>query len=431
MEKGDKKVIGMKIKLLLATILFTLILFNGHTQEMAVIKQLINQVVPGHSDSFELKIIVSPQGQGQSLSQIYTHDGKIVLAGSADKEIAVAFNWYLKYYYNSAINSCRDQLIFPLQLPLPKDTLTIESPFQKKAIEERETIPVMHDLLYRMAWSKRLPDNDRWIIDYQISRYGESDVNAAVAWRILEQTIYNCDTLQGKCMGSVFCARPDLNLVNASILGSPRRNYDPVALAKALELLLKSSEKLGISDAYNYDVIDITRQILSNYARIKIEKVRMAFEQKDLAKFRVVSNEFLDLMKDLDILLATRKEFMLGPWIESARDKGNNKEERKLFEIDARTLITKWSNHENLEVRKDDVNIEWSGLITDFYLPRWEMYFKELARQIIGTPEKKIDYNLWEQQWSRRQNNFATRPNGNSLATAVLLFQKYKQLVIR
>jgi alpha-N-acetylglucosaminidase len=421
----------MKIKLLLALLLFMFFYSNGHAQETITIKQLINQLIPGHSESFELQVISPPQGK--SIFEIYSLDGKIILAGNSNNEIAIAFNWYMKYYCNSNVSSCGNRLTLPELLPLPKDTLTILFPFQRGAPEGMGAVPTMCDLLYKMAWSKHVPNNDKWIIDYQINRYGDRDVYAAEAWHILGQTIYSCDTLQEGCIESVFSARPSLNLTNAPTIGTPKRYYNPTALAKALELLLKSSEKLCVSDAYNYDVTDITRQVLANYARVKLEKVRMAFEQKDLAKFRVVTNEFLDLMRDQDLLLSTRKEFLLGPWIEAARSKGTNKEERKLFERNARSQITIWGNHGSSETGglHDYANKEWSGLISDFYLPRWEMYFKELARQIIGTPSTKIDYYTWEGQWIRLQNNYPTKSKGNSVEVANLLFKKYKQLVIR
>jgi alpha-N-acetylglucosaminidase len=727
----------MRIKLLLTTLIPILLLFQAKAQDSTVIAQLISRIVPGHADTFESKIITSPRGK--SFFQIYSHDGKIMLAGNSNNEIAVAFNWYLKYYCNASVSSCGNQLTLPEHLPLPKDTLTIESPFQyrfylnyctfsysmafwdwkrwereldwmamnginlsmalngvesvwqntlkrfgysdpeitsflcgpafeawwlmgnleswggpvsqnwidgqaemqKKILsrmneldikpvvqgfygmvpnslikkfptakihdtgkwcsylrpgfllptdplfakmasvyyEELEklygkqnyfagdpfheggiaegvdvtqagsviqqqmqkanpgstwvltawqnnpreallkgidakhtlvvdlwaecrpqwggkesewkrekgflnkpwiwsiipsfganeglygklnsyandipealasnkkgalcgigaapegmgTIPVVYDLLYEMAWRKNIPNVEKWLVDYQTRRYGERDANAAEAWRILGKTVYNCNTPQEGCSESILCSRPGLNPITASTWGTSKLYYDPAALAKALDLLLKSSKKFTVSDAYNYDVTDIMRQVLANYAQVKIQKVRQAFEQKDLAKFRVESNEFLDLMRDQDQLLATRKEFMLGTWIEYARNKGSDKEERKLYEWNARTQITVWGNREGSETGglHDYANKEWSGLISDFYLPRWELYFKELSRQIIGTPEKKIDFYAWEEQWTHQQNNFPTKPKGNSIEVATLLFQKYKQLVIR
>ena len=51
---------------------------------------------------------------------------------------------------------------------------------------------------------------------------------------------------------------------------------------------------------------------------------------------------FLELLEDLDRILATNKNFMLGPWLESARALATNNQERKLYEFNARNQITLW-----------------------------------------------------------------------------------------
>ena len=51
---------------------------------------------------------------------------------------------------------------------------------------------------------------------------------------------------------------------------------------------------------------------------------------------------FLDLLEDLDRILATNKNFLLGPWLESAKALATNQQERKLYEFNARNQITLW-----------------------------------------------------------------------------------------
>ena len=51
---------------------------------------------------------------------------------------------------------------------------------------------------------------------------------------------------------------------------------------------------------------------------------------------------FLDILKDLDRILATNKNFLLGPWLESAKAMATNSHERKLYEFNARNQITLW-----------------------------------------------------------------------------------------
>ena len=719
------------------TFLLILFFFSGYSQKSNAVNELINRVIPGHSKFFELKLLASRQGK--SVFQIYSHQGKIVLAGNTNNEIAVAFNWYLKYYCNASTSACGNQLNLPAVLPLPKDTLSKSSPFQRrfylnyctfsysmafwdwkrwereldwmamnginislavngtekvwqktlkrfgytdpevksflcgpafeawwlmgnleswggpvsqnwidgqfelqkkilarmevlgiqpvvqgfygivpnslirkyqdakihdsglwcsylrpaflfpsdplfekmasayyqemekcygkqtyfagdpfheggvpkgvavtlagtliqaqmqkgapgstwvltawqsnpraamlKGLDAKHTLvvdlfseirphwtrkvaedstqngfqhvpwiwsslpnfggnygmfgpldriakgipealespkkgelcgigctpeamgtnPVTYDLQYEMAWRHESPVMDQWLVDYQTRRYGALDNNAAAAWKILGKTVYEVKSGQERGSESVLCARPDLDPKTASSWGSLTLFYNPVELARALELMLKAADRFSGSDAFGYDLADITRQVLSNYSVEKIKRVRQAFEQKDMDRFTRESKEFLDLMRDQEMILATRKEFLLGSWIEAARNKGTNKAEKDLYEWNARTQVTVWGNRAGSEVGglHDYANKEWSGLMSDFYLPRWEMFFNELANQLKGLPKANIDYFAWEEHWTHQLNVYPSEPKGNTIQMANLLFLKYKADIIK
>ena len=51
---------------------------------------------------------------------------------------------------------------------------------------------------------------------------------------------------------------------------------------------------------------------------------------------------FLDILEDLDRILATNENFLLGPWLQSAKDLATSDSERKLYEFNARNQITLW-----------------------------------------------------------------------------------------
>ena len=51
---------------------------------------------------------------------------------------------------------------------------------------------------------------------------------------------------------------------------------------------------------------------------------------------------FLDILEDLDRILATNRNFLLGPWLESAKNLATNNREKKLYEFNARNQITLW-----------------------------------------------------------------------------------------
>ena len=51
---------------------------------------------------------------------------------------------------------------------------------------------------------------------------------------------------------------------------------------------------------------------------------------------------FIDLLKDMEEILSTNKNFLLGPWLESAKALATNDEEKKIYEFNARNQITLW-----------------------------------------------------------------------------------------
>ena len=60
--------------------------------------------------------------------------------------------------------------------------------------------------------------------------------------------------------------------------------YDPKQLDKALPLFLSVKEQFSASDGYQYDVCDLTRQILSNRFHTNQAQFAEAFAKKDITK---------------------------------------------------------------------------------------------------------------------------------------------------
>lgn len=76
-------------------------------------------------------------------------------------------------------------------------------------------------------------------------------------------------------------------------------------------------------------MVDLMRQVLSKLAnQVYIEAVT-AFRKKDVGNFRILSDKFLELIKDIDVLLASDDNFLLGTWLESAKKLARNSDERK------------------------------------------------------------------------------------------------------
>ena len=82
---------------------------------------------------------------------------------------------------------------------------------------------------------------------------------------------------------------------------------------------------------------------------------------------RRYSRELLDLLLNVDKLLATDGHFLLGVWLESAKNLSTDDQERRLYEYNARNQITLWGPDGNvrrisscLVLHNDQQTSSWS-----------------------------------------------------------------------
>lgn len=76
-------------------------------------------------------------------------------------------------------------------------------------------------------------------------------------------------------------------------------------------------------------MVDLTRQVLSKLAnQVYIDTV-IAFQKKDANALNLHSQIFIQLIKDIDVILASDNSFLLGTWLESAKGLAMNPKETK------------------------------------------------------------------------------------------------------
>lgn len=247
--------------------------------------------------------------------------------------------------------------------------------------------PAYYELAFDTLWKSEPVDPNQWLHDYARRRYGASSEAAAKAWDILLETAYKPGT-DGVENSSMVAARPAIQPKKSGPNSGFNIPYPPRELFQAWSLLLTDADKLGASDAYRFDLVDIGRQVLSNHAQLLQPRIRAAWEKRDLAAFDRACAEFDQLLLDIDTLLRPRPEFSLGKWISDARSHGTTAEEKNLYELNARTIVSVWGPVKGGgPVIMDYSWREWSGLIKDFYLVRWQKHHAMLRKHLVeGTP---------------------------------------------
>ncbi len=287
---------------------------------------------------------------------------------------------------------------------------------------------ILYDLLYDLAWTKDKLNLDDWLKTYVKSRYGQQDLVMEEAGQRLRTTVYNSSYgLKDPPSETIFCARPEWNKTSSSAWGEWRLDYDRKDLESIWKLAMGAIPNLQYSSNFQYDMVNITRQVLANYGRIIYHDMQKAYEEKNISLLEQKGNQFLELIKDQDRLLSSREEFMLGPWIEAAKKKGSTPQEKKLYEFNARTLVTTWT-HELNEVNDYSCR-EWSGLLEDYYLVRWDTFINNSLKKLKNENVVEPDYFDFEKKWANATNTYPTKPTEKSIDIVKELFIKYDAVI--
>ena len=231
---------------------------------------------------------------------------------------------------------------------------------------------VVNDLLGEMAWRSEVPELTGWLDDFVAGRYGSRLAAARSAWRLLLETAYHspgytgtpiCDrpTLQGQAYPSAITAMPP--------------PYDNTRLAQAWHKLLDCADELGQVDTYRFDLVHLNRQVLGNLA-FRLPRHHGRLPAEGSPALAAAAARFLELMGDLDELLATREELLLGRWLGDAEHWATNDAERQLYRWNARSIITLRALATRICTSTPPSN--GSGMLTSFYLPRWQMFLERL-----------------------------------------------------
>ena len=328
------------------------------------------------------------------------------------------------------------------------------NPFAAAAIKDPQAVgtglfmegttqnPVFYNLYFDMIWRASGVDVKEWLEGYALRRYGAESEHARTAWIKLLEGPYRKGTT-GVEKSSMIAARPALVVKKSGPNAGFEIPYNPKVLVLAWELLLKDKDIMKHSDAYQFDVADIGRQVLSNYSQVLQKRAAAAFRTGRLEAFQAEARLFLELLTDTDELCSTRNEYHFGKWIADARSQGTDEAEKKLYERDASMLVSLWGPENNPQIF-DYAWREWGGLINGYYRERWRLFFEYLGDTIKngvtyseeGLPlvygretycansfyAKLAD---WELDWVHSRHGLPEAAVGDSVEVASRLLAKY------
>lgn len=294
--------------------------------------------------------------------------------------------------------------------------------------EAIEQVPVLYDALFELPWRSSAPDPKAWLAAYSTSRYGTANANAEEAWEKMRNSALNCQTaLQGP-HEAVLCARPNLSVDKVSSWGGTEIFYNAQDVLDAAYKMLQAKDELS-GENYSYDLTDFARQALTDYGYYLLKGINEAATSNNAKAYATRRDAYLQLILDLDALLNTNSNFMLGRWTNMARNiadeaNGTTESDKQWLELNnARTLITTWGGNSNSEGAglRDYSYREWGGMLKDFYYKRWKAFFDNKDN---GTTQPNWFANDWA--WAHDVSlSYSNQPTGNTADVATELFGKY------
>jgi alpha-N-acetylglucosaminidase len=293
-----------------------------------------------------------------------------------------------------------------------------------------DTNPYAFDFYTEMAWHADPVDLTHWTDAYATRRYGADDPHAHSAWQILLKTAYSYRADGNKEHGerdasqdSLFNSQPSLTTTHAATWSPDVIRYNPADFAPALTELLQVAPALRSTETYRYDLVDVARQAMANESRRLLPLIKQAYETKDKIAFARLTKEWLHDMELQNNLLETSQFFLLGRWLSFVPSWASSPVELDRLNYDARSILTTWGDRHASEYGLHEYgNRDWAGLTSDYYLPRWQMYFDSLSTSLAtDEPPKSIDWYAFGDSWNHSQKVYDVRPQGDSYNAALAI----------
>lgn len=279
------------------------------------------------------------------------------------------------------------------------------------------------DLSIELAWRHEPVSNlTLWVSDYMTRRYGAYNQYANEAWNVIASTVLSANESTFPIGGTFLTTLPSLS-------EAPPVPYNKTGLYYAWDRMMLAAPQLGTNPSFRYDLIDVTRQSLENFLPLYHSKILKYFYRNDWTRLDRYSQRFDQVLRDLDQLLATDSRFMLGPWLEQAKSLGKTEMEKKLYEFNARNQITLWGPNGEII---DYAAKQWSGLMIDYYMTRWNMFWDALKGSIKKIEEFSEDrFKLHFMEiigipFVKGRNSYPTKPHEDTIAIAELVYSKWR-----
>ncbi len=275
--------------------------------------------------------------------------------------------------------------------------------FAPEGIENNE---IVYELLSDIAWTKEKIELNPWIEKYCIQRYGAFPEDMKTAFEWLNKSAFGSFTDHPMHR---YQFRPYKKPEGVEDHATVHKSEE---FGKAVEYFLNCIPQLKNSELFKIDAIEIAVQYLGLVADQKL----LDFLDNETEEKSKQLDEVMELLLIMDKLLASHPNRNLQEWVDFARNWGDTEKDKNYYESNAKRLLTTWGG----DPVNDYSGRVWSGLIRDYYVPRWVNYHQD------ESADKKQNMRNWEEEWIMKQGISTTVPFDEPLTILTTLFKKHK-----
>ena len=278
----------------------------------------------------------------------------------------------------------------------------------------------------------------------------ENDGKAAAteaAWRLLSTSIYTQDMSLNDGSGVTHLpAKSNANFFQDNWL--PEQLLCDQYLA--WKTLLAVAHDMPATETFRYDLINLGREVLAQLAAPISRNFSSAIKAApwpDVAKVNETGTLYMDLLNDMDDLVAGDQAFLLGSWIAMARSmetEGANDCDVKeynitscgdFYEWNARSQLTTWHPTPPGSAKVPDGPVDyackqWQGLIRDYYGKRVELVLQQAvedghAHRSLNSTAVDLLIATHAYEWQTSTKKYPLQPREDWIATSEKLFTKW------
>lgn len=254
-------------------------------------------------------------------------------------------------------------------------------------MEGQEGNEIVYDLLLDQAWSSSPIETDAYFSNWVTRRYagtGALPNELYQAWDLMRTTVYNNTNLSKapSVQKSIIELSPSINgLLNKTGRHGTTITYDQAVLDQAWNLLFAAATpnpQLWNNPAFNYDIVDVTRQVLSNNFNELYTNLISTYNSSNssVTQLNATLTSMSSLLTTLNTVLSASPHFSLSTWLSSSRSSAPSPSSQGFFEYNARNQITLWGPDGEIS---DYASKSWGGLVGGYYGPRWEIFGQYLT----------------------------------------------------